>query len=54
MTCGLVRLICEEPMELPEGQESAQKVIDVAQHEVAATVARLQNEGWQYISEWPL
>jgi hypothetical protein len=55
MTCGLVRLICEEPTALPPGQEGSRSlVVDVLPEQVAAEVARLQSEGWQTISEWPL
>jgi len=54
MTCGLVRLICEEPTAPPPGQEGGSLVVDVLPEQVAAEVARLQAEGWQTISEWPL
>lgn len=54
MTCGLVRLICEEPLNPPPGQEGQSVVVDVLPEQVAAEVARLKTEGWQLISEWPL
>ncbi|MBU6251207.1 MAG: hypothetical protein KGO47_08590 [Cyanobacteria bacterium REEB417] len=54
MTCGLVRLICEEPTVPPPGQDGRPLVLDVRPEDVAAEVARLQDEGWQTISEWPL
>lgn len=54
MSCGLVRLICEEPLNPPPGQEGHTVVIDVSPDEVVATVQRLKAEGWQLISEWPL
>lgn len=54
MSCGLVRLICEEPLQPPPGQEGKPLVIDVVEEEVSATVERLHGEGWQFISLWPL
>lgn len=54
MTCGLVRLICEEPLSPPQGQDGRPLVVDVLPEQVAAEVARLKAEGWQLISEWPL
>jgi len=54
MTCGLIRLICEEPLSSPPGQEGRPLVVDIAPEQVAAEVARLQGEGWQVVSEWPL
>jgi hypothetical protein len=54
MTCGLIRLICEEPTAPPPGQDGRPLVVDVAPAEVAAEVARLQAEGWRVVSEWPL
>jgi hypothetical protein len=54
MTCGLIRLICEEPLSPPPGQEGRPLVVDIAPEQVAAEVARLQGEGWQVVSEWPL
>lgn len=54
MTCGYVRLICEEPDNPPEGQQGKPLVIDVKQEHVAQTVKQLQADGWQTISEWPL
>ena len=54
MTCGLIRLICEEPTAPPSGQEGQPLVVDVAPAEVAAEAARLQGEGWQVVSEWAI
>jgi hypothetical protein len=54
MTCGYVRLICEEPTIPPEGQQGKPLVIDVKQEDVAEAVKQLQADGWQTISEWPL
>jgi hypothetical protein len=54
MTCGLVRLICEEPTTPPPGQDGCSLVVDVPPEAVVAEVARPQSEGWQTISEWPL
>ena len=51
---GLVRLICEEPLLPPEGHGDRPLVVDVDPAEVAATVQRLQAEGWRLITEWPL
>ena len=54
MTCGLIRLICEEPLAPPPGSDGRPLVVDVRPEAVAAEVARLQAEGWQVVSEWPL
>lgn len=54
MTCGLIRLICEEPTAPPPGQDGRPLVFDVPPERVAAEVSRLQAEGWQLITEWPL
>lgn len=54
MSCGLIRLICEEPLFPPEGGEGQPLVVDVEPERVAAEVARLQAEGWRLITEWPL
>jgi hypothetical protein len=54
MTCGLVWLICEEPSAPPPGQDGCSLVVDVLPEAVVAEAARLQGEGWQVISEWPL
>ena len=56
MTCGLIRLICEEPAEPPpDGDGQAQRlVVDVPAADVPAEVLRLQAQGWRVISEWPL
>lgn len=54
MSCGLIRLICEEPTAPPAGQDGKPLVVDVEPHQVASEVARLQGEGWQIVSEWPL
>lgn len=54
MTCGLVRLICEEPLDPPPGQAGNPIVIDVTKEIVAETIERLKANGWNFISVWPL
>jgi hypothetical protein len=55
MTCGLVRLICEEPLAPPADRDGCPAlVVDVLPRDVAAEVARLKARGWRVISEWPL
>jgi hypothetical protein len=54
MTCGPVRLICEEPLAPPSDQDGCPLVVDVLPEAVAAEVARLQAEGWRVVSKWPL
>jgi len=54
MSCGIVRLICEKPLEPPPGQAGRPLVVDVEPEQVAAEVARLKAEGWQLITEWSL
>lgn len=54
MTCGIVRLICEEPLIPPPDLEGVPTVVDVEPKDVARMVATLQQQGWQYISEWHL
>ena len=54
MTCGWVRLICEEPQSPPAGQEGQPVVIDVQPEIVDRTLERLQANGWQVISQWNL
>ncbi|MFO0000886.1 MAG: hypothetical protein ACK559_07140 [bacterium] len=54
MTCGWVRLICEEPQFPPAGQEGQPVVIDVQPEIVDRTLERLQANGWQVISQWTL
>jgi hypothetical protein len=50
MSCGLIRLICEEPSAPPAGQDGKPLVVDVEPHQVVAEVARLQAEGWRVVS----
>lgn len=54
MTCGLIRLICEEPIDPPPGHDGRPLVVDVTPEQLSAELTRLQAEGWQLISEWPL
>jgi hypothetical protein len=54
MTCGYVRLICEEPFEPPEGQQGQPLVLDVEEELVVETTNRLLSQGWQRISKWKL
>lgn len=54
MSCGLVRLICEEPLIPPPDQAGKPLVLDLPAEEVAAEVARLKAEGWHFISQWQL
>ena len=51
---GLIRLICELPIDPPSGAVGKPVVMDVQPDQVGATVAQLQAEGWQLISEWAL
>jgi hypothetical protein len=53
---GIIRLICEEPLEPPDSWDGSPLVVDVDPDpdRVAAEVERLQAAGWQLISEWPL
>lgn len=54
MACGLVRLICEEPLTPPPGQEGKPVVIEVTPQQVSIELARLRQDGWQQISQWKL
>lgn len=59
MTCGLVRLICEDSSpssswEPPSNQQGRPLVIDVWPWEVAGELAKLRAEGWQFVTQWPL
>lgn len=54
MSCGIVRLICEEPLTPPPGQEGKPVVVEVLPQHVLTELARLRRDGWQHISEWHL
>jgi hypothetical protein len=54
MTCGYVRLICEEPLKPPEGQQGQPLVLDVEEEFVVETTDRLLSQGWKLISKWNL
>ena len=54
MSCGIVRLICEEPLNPPPGQEGKPVVVEVLPQHVSTELARLRRDGWQHISEWHL
>jgi hypothetical protein len=54
MTCGLIRLICEESLAPPPGQEGRSIVVDVPPWRVGITVALLWVRGWHVVSRWPL
>lgn len=54
MTCGLVRLICEEPVENTKAKDGSQKVFDVDPDQAEGIKLMLINEGWSVVSEWLL
>ena len=54
MSCGLIRLICEEPLDPPPDHDGRPLVVDVTPDQVAAEVQRLQRAGWRFISQWSL
>lgn len=51
---GLIRLICELPIDPPQGQEGEPVVNDIEAEDVAIEMARLHANGWQLISQWLL
>jgi hypothetical protein len=48
MTCGLIRLILEEPR--PPGQEDVSVVYDLPKDQVNYYLARLKAKGWTNIT----
>jgi hypothetical protein len=50
MTCGLIRLICEDPQDPP----TRARFVDVPPWRAGIAMALLRIRGWRVVSRWPL